>query len=114
MSEFVPTKQHMREVLLHYYISKKKAVESHRILVETYGEYALSETTCRGWFRRFKSGDFDTEDKERAGRPGKFEDEELKILLEEYPYQTQGELARSLNVASSTVSRHLKAKRKRS
>ena len=35
------------------------------------------------WFRRFKSGDFDTSDKEREGRSVKFEDAELKALLAE-------------------------------
>lgn len=114
MSEFVPTKRHLREILLYHFISKKTAAQSHRILVKTYGKYAPSESSCRERFRRFKCGDFDTEDKERSGRPAKFEDEELKILLEEDPNQTHEELAQSLNVTRSTVSRHLKAKRKKS
>lgn len=110
MSEFVPKKQHLREILLHYYISKKTAAENHRILVATYGKYALSETTCRDWFRRFKSGDFDTDDKERSGHPKKIEDEELKKkILDEDPSQTQEDLARSLNVDRSTVAKRLKA-----
>ncbi|EFN77431.1 hypothetical protein EAI_13541, partial [Harpegnathos saltator] len=48
---------------------KKSAAETHRILVETYGDYALLETTCRDWFRRFKNNDFDVEDKERSDAP---------------------------------------------
>ena len=66
MSNFEPTKQHLRRILLHYFIKKKSAAEAHRILVETYGDHALSETTCRDWFRRFKNNDFDVEDKERT------------------------------------------------
>ena len=31
------------------------------------------------WFRPFKSGDFDTEDKERPGHPKKIENKELKM-----------------------------------
>jgi len=38
---------------------KKSAAESHRILVEAYGDNALSETTCRDWFRRFNDDNFD-------------------------------------------------------
>jgi len=57
---------------------KKYAVESYRLLIEAYGEAALSETTCREWFRRSKSGDFDVEDKERAGRPKLVKNTKLK------------------------------------
>ena len=57
MSNFVPNSHHLRKVLLHYFIFKKTAAESHRILVKFYCGHALSETTCRDWFRRFKSGD---------------------------------------------------------
>ena len=39
------------------------------MLVEVYGDSAPSDKTCREWFRRFKSGDFDMKNKERSGRP---------------------------------------------
>ena len=83
MSEFIPKKQHLREVLLHYFILKKSAAETHRLLVDIYGEHAPSKTSCKEWFRRFNSGDFDVRDKEREGAPKKFEDAELQALLEE-------------------------------
>ena len=41
---------------------KKTAAESHRILVEVYGEHALAERKCQKWFARFKSGDFGLKD----------------------------------------------------
>ena len=91
MSSFVPNKVFLRGVLLHYFNMKKKAVESHRILVEVYGDHALAERTCQKWFARFKSGNFDLEDEERPGQPKKFEDEELEALLDEDPSQTQEE-----------------------
>ena len=65
MSNFVPEKVFLGEVLLHYFNIRKTAAESHRILVEVYGEHALAERTCRKWFARFKSGDFGLEDEER-------------------------------------------------
>ena len=70
MSKFVPNSHHLREVLLHYFNSKKIATESHRNHVKVYGEHALSKTTCRDWFRRFNSGDFDLSNKHR-GKPTK-------------------------------------------
>ena len=83
MSNCVPNSYRLREVLLHYFIPKKTAAESHRILVKVYGEHALSETMCSDWFRRFKSGDFDLSNKDRAKPPKKFEDAELQALLDE-------------------------------
>ena len=82
---------------------KKTAAESHRILVEVYGEYALAERTCQKWFARFKSGDFDLENEERPERPKKFEDEELEALLDEDCCQTQEELAESFGVTQHPI-----------
>jgi len=47
MSSFVLKKEHLRETLLFYFNFKKSAAESHRLLMQAYGEHALSETTCR-------------------------------------------------------------------
>ena len=82
---------------------------SHRVLVEVYGDRALSdrERTCQKRFARFKSGDFDLEDQERAGCPIKFEDVELEALLDEDPCQTQEELALSLEVTQQNISLRL-------
>ncbi|KAG5313072.1 MOS1T transposase, partial [Pseudoatta argentina] len=64
-------------------VAFKSAAEAHRILVQTYGDNALSDTTCRDWFRRFKNNDFELEDKERSGAPTKFQDKELEQLLDD-------------------------------
>lgn len=103
MSSFVPTKEYLRGILLHYYFMKITAAEAHRILQQVYGEHALAEPTCREWFRHFKNGDYNIEDKERPGRPKKFEDSELEALLDEDPCQTLEELSASLNVGVTTV-----------
>ena len=108
MSSFVPNKVYLRGILLHYYIQKKYAAETLRILVETYGGNALPETICRDWFRRFKNNDFELEDKERSGAPKKFEDKELEELLDQDPCQTLAEHGKSLQVDESTVSKRLK------
>ncbi|KAG5313046.1 MOS1T transposase, partial [Pseudoatta argentina] len=108
MSIFVRNKVYLRGILLHYFIQKKSAAEAHRILVQTYGDNALSDTTCRDWFRRFKNNDFQLEDKERSGVPKKFQDKELEQLLDEDPSQTLSELGKILQVDESTVSKRLK------
>lgn len=101
-------RQHLREVLLGHFFAKKTAAESHRLLVEVYGD-ALAKTQCFEWFQRFKSADFDIKDKERPGQPKKFEDEELETLLDEDSCQTQDELAKSLGVTQQAISKRLKA-----
>ncbi|KAG5307856.1 MOS1T transposase, partial [Pseudoatta argentina] len=108
VSKFVPNKVYLRGSLLHYFIQKKSAAEAHRILVQTYGDNALSDTTCRDWFRRFKNNDFELEDKERSGALKKFQDKELEQLLDEDPSQTLSELGKTLQVDESTVSKRLK------
>ena len=65
MSNFEPNKRHLRGLLIYFFDLKKSAAEAHRLLVETYGEAALSERSCRAWFQKFKNGEFDIEDKER-------------------------------------------------
>ena len=70
---------------------KKTAAESHRILVEVYGEHALAERTYQKWFAWFKSGDFVLEVEERPGQSKKFEDVKLEALLDEDCCQRQEE-----------------------
>ena len=108
MSNFVPEKLFLRGVLLHYFNMKKTAAESHRILVEVYGEHALAERTCKKWFARFKSGDFGLEVEESPGQLKKFEDEELEALLDEDCCQTQEDLAESFGATQADISKHLK------
>lgn len=109
MSQFEPTKYHMRELLIYFFNLKKSAAESHRLLVEAYNEDALSERTCREWFQKFKKGDFDVKDKDRSGRPKIYEDADLEKLLDEDSSQTQKELALSLEVTQQAVSHRLKS-----
>ena len=109
MSNFVPEKVFLWGALLHYFNMKKTAAESHRMLVEVYGEHALAERTYQKWFARFKSGDFGLDDEERPGQPENFQDEELEALLDGNCCQTQEEIAESLGVTQAAISKRLKA-----
>ena len=109
MSNFVPTNYDLRTSLLFCYQLKKTAAESHRMLVEAYGEHALGETQCKEWFRKFRSGNFDVRNEERGRPPKKFEDAELQALLDEDDGQTQQQLAEQLGVTQQTISLRLKA-----
>ncbi|KAM0736914.1 Mariner Mos1 transposase [Formica fusca] len=109
MSSFEPNKRHLRELLIYFFNLKKSAAEAYRLLVEAYGETALSERSCREWFQKFKNGEFDIEDKERSGRPKVYEDAELEALLDQHSCQTQEELALTLGVTQQAISHRLKS-----
>jgi len=47
MSNFVLTKQHLREVLIFCFNWKKSVAEAHRMLVEVYGDTAPTDKSCR-------------------------------------------------------------------
>lgn len=102
-------KHFFRCLFLHYFDLSKTAAQTHRILLDTYSERAPSEQTVRDWFQRFKTGDFDLKDKERSGGPRKFDDTELKALLDENPACTLKELAEVLDVEKSTIGKRLQA-----
>jgi len=102
MSNFVLTKQYLREVLIFCFNWKKSAAEAHRMLVEIYGDTAPTDKSCRDWFRSFKDGDFSVEDKPRSGQSKKFEDKE-EALFEEDQSQTQEELAELLRITQQAV-----------
>ena len=106
MSSFEPNKRHLRELLIYFFKLKKFAAEARRLLVETYGEAALSERSCHKWFQKFKNSEFDIVDKERSGRPKVYKDTEFKKLLNRDSCQTQ-ELAPILGVTKQAISHRL-------
>lgn len=89
----MPENIHLREALFFCYYLKKAVAESHRMLVEAYREHALSETQCKVWFRKFRSGDSDVRNAKCGHAPKKFKDTELQALLDENNGQTPQQLA---------------------
>ena len=99
----------MRETLLFCFNLNKSAAESHRMLVEAYGDSALSGTTCRDWFRRFKDSNFDLSDKKRENRPRKVEDYQLQAFLDEDDTQSQIMVVEQLGITQPTIFMRLRA-----
>ncbi|GFV10661.1 mariner Mos1 transposase [Trichonephila clavipes] len=109
MLNFMPSDHDLRKALIFCYHLKKNAAESHQMLVQTYGDNALSRAQCYRCLETFQNGDFNVRNEER-GRPAKkIKDAELRALLDEDDSQTHEYPAKQLNVDQSTVSYRLKA-----
>ena len=96
-------------MLLHYFDLKKIAAAAHKLLVEAYGNCVPSEKIRQKWFQRFKSGDYDVNDKQRSNQPKKCEDTELQALLDKNSIQALQKLSAALNVTLMVVSKRLHA-----
>src|SRR6266536_2734072 len=101
-----PNKEHIHQVILFQFNTKKSAAEAARIINEVYPE-SVDDSTCRRWYQKFKKGDFGLEDKQRTGRPTIIDLEKLKAILELDPYQTLHELAEKFNCSYVTISNQL-------
>ena len=105
---FIPTKEHIRHVLLYEFHKGVNASTAAKSIQNTYGNHTLNERSCRRWFSRFRSGDFNLKDEPKEGRPKKLDSEELKTVITENPATTARELAEKFNVTHTTVLRQLK------
>jgi [histone H3]-lysine36 N-dimethyltransferase SETMAR len=74
-----------------------------------YGKDSTSERDCRKWFKRFKEGDYNLEDKPRIGRPSTVNEEQLEAVRKADTRQTQAEIGEQIGTSRITVGRHLKA-----
>lgn len=84
------------------------AAETARRINDVYGEATVKENTVRFWFQRFRSGNFDLQNKPR-GRPETLVvNEDLKVIVEADPSQTTSELAAGFGVSDKTILNHLK------
>jgi transposase len=99
---------HIRHIMLYHYQKGWKAAQSFRDLNELFGLGTISESQCREWFARFKSGDTSLEDKSGRGRPSDFDDQGLLAAVEEDESLTTRMLAEDFNVDHSTIVRRLK------
>ena len=71
------------------------------------GKGIVSYDTAKHWFREFKEGNFDLEDKTHPGRPVEVDLKVLKELIEDDPRLTARNLAEELGCSHVAVEKHL-------
>lgn len=96
-------KEHFRNILLFYFRRGKNAAESYRDICDVYGEEAITHSTCKNWFKRFRSGEFSLEDAPRSGRPSEIESDEIMAMITNDRHLTTQEIADRFNVTRQTV-----------
>ena len=103
-----------RRIMLHYYNMYYNTKEYRSAaswcciyLNEIYGSSTPSEQTCRKWFKRFRSGDFNLKDRVQRRPPKKIKDEDLKELIENDTSLSQKQLAKTFNVSQQAISQRL-------
>lgn len=101
-------KKQIRTIFLFQFKLGRKAAETARDINDAFGPGTTNEHMAQWWFKKFRSGDESLEDEEGRGRPSKFDNHQLKALIEADPRKTTREVAEELNVDQSTVVRHLK------
>ena len=70
--------------------------KSYLVLIDAYGEHALTQKICEGWLKHIKSGNFDVKSKKRSGRLENFGDTDLQALEHK-------KIDMSVNVTQSTI-----------
>lgn len=100
-------KMHIRHCLLFSFQLKKTAYEATDMIIKALGEGAVCYKTSKKWYSRFRSGNLDLSDAQHPGQSKRFADEDLEILLDENPAQTQKELAIQLGITQQAVSLRL-------
>jgi len=76
------TKEHIRFSIHSVFHLKKNAAKATVMICDAYGENAVSYTTYKKWYQKFRQGDFSLENEPCAGRPQKIETDELQALLD--------------------------------
>ena len=97
---------HFRHLMLFFYRKGKNVTQAANEICAVYAEGAVTDRTVRKWFARFKAGHFSLKVQQRSDRPSTTDEDQIKILIENYPRYTTRKLGEMLNMSKSTIREH--------
>lgn len=85
-------KSTIRAILLYEFKKGTNAAQTCQNVCQTFGLNAVSHSTCKKWFQKFRSGDMNLEDGPRSGRSSEIDRDTLRQLVEQNLQLTTEEL----------------------
>ncbi|XP_037929961.1 histone-lysine N-methyltransferase SETMAR-like [Teleopsis dalmanni] len=97
----------IRYVLQFYFDNRWNASKACEKICAVYGDDALSQSTARKWFARFRSGNLDVKNAPRSGRPITDKVDEIMEKVQIDRHISSHDIARELKINHNTVLNHL-------
>ncbi|XP_035727538.1 histone-lysine N-methyltransferase SETMAR-like [Vespa mandarinia] len=100
-------RQHLRYVMFH--CSKKGDSVKNTVdeICTVYGHGAITITTVRNWFKKFRGGNFNLKDEDRSSQPKTTDTDLIKAMLDKNPRYSVREIVNATRIPKTTVHNHL-------
>lgn len=103
------SRSQIHAILYYEFSLGLKAAEAQRKVAQVFGQKTVSESSVRGWFAKFRSGDIALEDKPRTGRPLAIDRDLLDQEVKSDPSTTCEILAEKFKVSAECIRVNLHA-----
>uniref|UniRef100_A0A0N5C6B2 HTH_48 domain-containing protein n=1 Tax=Strongyloides papillosus TaxID=174720 RepID=A0A0N5C6B2_STREA len=101
------SKRDIRAIILSEFKHGTNVAKTTQQINETFEENLVFASTVQRWFKKFREGNEDLENKERKRPESVLDNDVPRETVEANPRTTVREFTKDLNVFKSTVSRHL-------